>query len=238
MNGKRTFDVVVSSAGLIVLAPALAVVAAAVKLDSRGPVLFVQQRVGRAGRPFGMLKFRTMVVAAGRTGVNVSPTGDPRITRVGTLLRRCFLDEAPQLLNVLRGDMSLVGPRPETPDYAALLSTDERRILSVRPGMAGPSTLAYSAAEPAMLAEHDDPDRFYRDHLLHVRVRADLEYLDRAGLAEDIRILARTAAVVLSGAGITLRRRPGARPPWRRACDAGRRAARSWAPSRATRARD
>jgi lipopolysaccharide/colanic/teichoic acid biosynthesis glycosyltransferase len=208
MHGKRAFDVVVSSVALVVLAPALAIVAAAIKLESRGPVLFVQQRVGRGGRPFRMLKFRTMVLGADRAGTNVSAAGDRRITRVGALLRRSFLDEAPQLVNVLRGDMSLVGPRPETPGYADLLTADERRILSLQPGMAGPSTLAYSAAEPAILAAHHDPERYYRDHLLHARVRADLEYLDRASLAEDVRILAKTAAVVLAGAGIRVPRRP------------------------------
>jgi lipopolysaccharide/colanic/teichoic acid biosynthesis glycosyltransferase len=237
MDAKRAFDVVVSCTGLVALSPALAAVAIAVKLDSRGPVLFVQRRVGRGGRPFGMLKFRTMVVGADRAGSNVSPTEDPRVTRVGAILRRSFLDEAPQLVNVLRGDMSLVGPRPETPDYAALLSPDERRILTIRPGMAGPSTLAYSSAEPALLAEHDDPDRFYRDHLLHARARADLAYLDRTGLAEDVRILAGTARLVLSGLCLRLRRRSGVRRPWRRACAADLRPARSEAPSRAGRAR-
>ena len=210
---KRTFDIVVAGTILVVLSPVLAAVAAAVKLESRGPVLFVQQRIGRGGRPFGILKFRTMVVGAERLGPNVSATEDARITRVGRLLRRCFLDEAPQLVNVLRGEMSLVGPRPETPEYAALLSPDERRILSVRPGMAGPSTLAYSAREAALLAEQEDPDRFYRDHLLHARIRADLEYLDRAGVREDVRVLAKTSALVASGLGFRSPRPPATGRP-------------------------
>ena len=188
---KRAFDVVVSAAALVVLAPVLAIVAIAVKLDSRGPVFFVQQRIGRGGVPFGIVKFRTM--AAGADGPNVSASGDDRITRVGRLLRGCFVDEAPQLLNVLQGDMSLVGPRPETPEYAALLTADEQRILSVRPGMTGPSTLAYSATEAALLADQAQPDRFYRDHLLHARIRADLDYLERTGLREDVRVLAKTS---------------------------------------------
>jgi lipopolysaccharide/colanic/teichoic acid biosynthesis glycosyltransferase len=214
MDAKRTFDVVVSSSGLALLSPALGLIALAIKLDSRGPVLFGQERVGRGGRPFRVLKFRTMV--SGAHGPNVSATADARITRVGAVLRRCFVDETPQLLNVLRGDMSLVGPRPETPEYAALLSAEERRILSVRPGMTGPSTIAFSAAEPAILAEQDDPDRYYREHLVHARARADLAYLDRAGLGEDLRILAETAALVLAGAGVRLSRPRGARRPWRR----------------------
>jgi lipopolysaccharide/colanic/teichoic acid biosynthesis glycosyltransferase len=232
---KRAFDVIVSATALAVLAPVLAIVALAVKLDSRGPVLFVQQRIGRGGKPFGILKFRTMVI--GSEGPNVSTTEDDRITRVGRLLRRCFVDEAPQLLNVLRGDMSLVGPRPETPEYAALLSVDERRILSVRPGMAGASTVAYSAGEAALLAQHEDPDRFYREHLLHARIRADLDYLERAGLREDIRVLARTSALVASGLGLRWSRPPAPRRPWRRGCGEGRREAPPGAPSRAGRAR-
>lgn len=197
---KRAFDVVVAATALLVLSPVLALVALAVKLDSRGPVLFRQERAGRDGRPFRIVKFRTMVADAARLGPNVSADGDARITRVGRFLRRSFLDEAPQLVNVLRGDMSLVGPRPETPEYTALLSADERRVLSVRPGMAGPSTLAYSAAEADLLARHGDPDAYYRDHFLHVRVAADLGYVDRPTLARDIGILAGTARLVLAGA--------------------------------------
>jgi lipopolysaccharide/colanic/teichoic acid biosynthesis glycosyltransferase len=196
---KRAFDVAVAGGGLVVLAPVFVVVALAIKLDGRGPVLFRQERVGRGGRPFRIIKFRTMTVDAGTSVAAVCVAGDQRVTRVGSLLRRCFLDEAPQLLNVLKGEMSLVGPRPETPEYAALLTPGERAVLTVRPGMAGPSTLAYSAAEADLLASHDDPDRFYRDHLLHERIAADLRYLAERGLAEDLRILARTARMIVSG---------------------------------------
>jgi lipopolysaccharide/colanic/teichoic acid biosynthesis glycosyltransferase len=196
---KRAFDIVVALVALIALAPVLALVALAVKLDSPGPVLFRQERVGRGGRAFLILKFRTMVRGAERLGPNVSATADARITSVGRMLRRCFLDEAPQFLNVLRGDMSIVGPRPETPEYVALMSEDERRILRLRPGMTGPSTLAYSAGEAAALALADDPDRLYREQVLHERIAADLTYLDRASLAADVRILAGTARLVLAG---------------------------------------
>jgi lipopolysaccharide/colanic/teichoic acid biosynthesis glycosyltransferase len=199
MATKRAFDVLISAAALVVLAPLLAAVAAAIKLGSRGPVLFRQVRIGRDGEPFTMLKFRTMVAGADRLGPNVSATRDARVTRVGAVLRRSFVDEVPQLVNVLRGEMSLVGPRPETPEYVALLSDDERRILTVRPGMAGPSTLAYSVGEAAMLEDVEDPDRHYRDHLLHLRVRADLDYLGRTGIRQDVRILANTQRAVLSG---------------------------------------
>jgi lipopolysaccharide/colanic/teichoic acid biosynthesis glycosyltransferase len=196
---KRAFDLMASSIGLLVLAPVFAIVAVAIKLDSPGPVFFRQVRVGRAGERFRIVKFRTMVADAERWGANVSATRDPRITRTGAFLRGSFLDEAPQLLNVLKGDMSLVGPRPETPEYAALLSREESRVFSVRPGMAGPSTLAYSRDEAAILAGQEDPDRYYREHLLRERVRADLEYLHGPSLAKDARILGRTALMVLAG---------------------------------------
>jgi lipopolysaccharide/colanic/teichoic acid biosynthesis glycosyltransferase len=204
---KRAFDLAVSALGLLALAPVFALVAVAIKLGSRGPVFFRQERVGRGGRLFCILKFRTMVSGAERRGPNVSGVDDLRVTRVGAFLRRSFLDEAPQLFNVLSGDMSLVGPRPETPEYALLMSAAERRILSVRPGMAGPSTLAYSVEESAILSQHGDPDRYYRDHLLHQRVAADLEYLRTASLREDIRILLKTGAIVIDGLGFTPRRR-------------------------------
>lgn len=206
---KRAFDFAISALGLVALAPVFAIVAIAIKLTSRGPVFFRQERVGRGGEPFSILKFRTMVHDPGGCGPNVSGVYDRRITRVGALLRRCFVDETPQLLNVLAGEMSLVGPRPETPEYAALLSADERRVLSVRPGMAGPSTLAYSADEAAILAEQRDPDGFYRDHLLHQRVAADLEYLEHGGVQQDIRILLETGALVLTGLGIIRHDRRG-----------------------------
>jgi lipopolysaccharide/colanic/teichoic acid biosynthesis glycosyltransferase len=196
--GKRTFDVAISAAVLLVLAPLLLLTALAVKLDSRGPVLFSQERVGRGGRRFRILKFRTMVTDAERLGPNVSATADRRITRVGRLLRCCFVDEAPQLLNVLKGDMSLVGPRPETPEYVALLSPSQRGILAVRPGMTGFSTLAYSAQEAAIRAGQDDPDRYYREQLLHDRIAADLRYVQQASLACDVAILARTGMLVIA----------------------------------------
>jgi lipopolysaccharide/colanic/teichoic acid biosynthesis glycosyltransferase len=201
MTRKRVLDAVVASGALAALAPVLGVVAAAVKLESRGPVFFRQQRVGRHGRPFRIIKFRTMVADAERLGPNVSADGDPRFTRVGVFLRRCFLDEAPQLVNVLKGDMSLVGPRPETPEYVALMTGEERRILSVRPGMTGPSALAYSAGEAELLAGCEDPDRYYRDHLLHARAGADLRYLGTDSIVHDVHILVRTAALVLARLG-------------------------------------
>lgn len=195
---KRAFDIVAALAGLVALAPILALAALAVKLDSPGPVLFTQERVGRGGRPFRILKLRTMVAGGERRGPNVSATADARVTRVGGFLRQCFLDEAPQLINVLRGDMSLVGPRPETPEYVALLTPEERRVLRVRPGMTGRSALAYSAREAEILAACEDPDRYYRDRLLHERVAADLLHVEQPSLLADMRILVATGRLAAS----------------------------------------
>jgi lipopolysaccharide/colanic/teichoic acid biosynthesis glycosyltransferase len=186
--GKRAFDLAVSAVALVLLLPVLLVIALAVRLDSPGPVLYRQQRVTRGGRLFRLLKFRTMVVDADRLAPNVSASGDPRVTMVGRFLRRTYLDELPQLFNVLRGDMSLVGPRPETPEFVALFTPEERQVLTVRPGLAGPSTLAFMD-EAELLAAADDPVAYYTTTVLHDRVRADLTYLDRCSLGYDIRLL-------------------------------------------------
>jgi lipopolysaccharide/colanic/teichoic acid biosynthesis glycosyltransferase len=197
---KRLLDVLLSLFGLAALTPVFLLVALAIKLDSPGPVFFRQLRVGRGGLPFRIFKFRTMVRDAEKLGVNVSAHDDPRVTRVGRWLRKSFLDEAPQLLNVLLGHMSLVGPRPETPEHAARFTPHERRMLELRPGMAGPSTLEFSRTEAKLLGRQHDPERYYTERLLHERAQADLSYLERSSLLGDLRILARTAAFVVAGA--------------------------------------
>jgi lipopolysaccharide/colanic/teichoic acid biosynthesis glycosyltransferase len=193
---KRAFDVAVALVSLLLLLPVLAAIALAVQLDTPGPVLFRQWRVCRRGDLFQLLKFRTMVVDADRLAPNVSASSDPRVTRVGRFLRRSYLDELPQLFNVLRGDMSLVGPRPETPEFVELYTPEERRVLSVRPGLVGPSTLAFMD-EAELLAQASDPVAFYQTTLLHERVRADLGYLARRSLGYDIRLLATQALAIL-----------------------------------------
>jgi lipopolysaccharide/colanic/teichoic acid biosynthesis glycosyltransferase len=138
-----------------------------------------------------------MVDRAEQQAANVSPRDDPRVTRVGRVLRDWYLDELPQLVNVLRGDMSLVGPRPETPEYVALWSPEERRVLEVRPGLAGPSTLAFMH-EADLLAHTDDPAAHYETAVLHERVRMDLAYLEKRSLGYDIRLLCRQALAIVS----------------------------------------
>jgi lipopolysaccharide/colanic/teichoic acid biosynthesis glycosyltransferase len=194
--GKRVFDIAVSLSALILLVPVLVVIALLVKLSSPGPVFYRQQRVSRGGRLFQLFKFRTMVLGADRLAPNVSATGDPRVTRLGSFLRRSYLDELPQLLNVLRGDMSLVGPRPETPQFVALYTPEERQVLTVRPGLAGPSTLAFMD-EADLLAGAPDPVSFYVTTVLHDRVRADLIYLQRRSIGYDIQLLATQVVAIV-----------------------------------------
>jgi lipopolysaccharide/colanic/teichoic acid biosynthesis glycosyltransferase len=193
---KRAFDLCASALALAVLLPLFIVVAVAVKVDSKGPVFYRQTRVGRGGLPFSIWKFRTMTRDADRIAANVSPVDDPRITRVGRVLRAWFIDELPQLINVLRGDMSLVGPRPETPEYVALYSADERRVLALKPGMAGPSTLAFMD-EAELLSDTEDPESLYVHRILHERVHIDLQYVEDRSLRYDVQLLARQAMAIV-----------------------------------------
>jgi lipopolysaccharide/colanic/teichoic acid biosynthesis glycosyltransferase/VanZ family protein len=199
---KAVFDRCVSAVALVLLAPLLLIVAVVVRLDSPGPVLYRQRRVGRHGRPFMLLKFRSMVRDADRQAANVSPAGDPRVTRVGSVLRQWYVDELPQLVNVIKGDMSLVGPRPETPEFVERYTPDERRVLAVKPGVAGPSTLAFMD-EATELAAAANPEAHYVTTMMHERVRLDLGYLERASLRYDIALLVQQ---VLAITGDRLRR--------------------------------
>jgi lipopolysaccharide/colanic/teichoic acid biosynthesis glycosyltransferase len=191
----QVFDRLVALASLVLLSPVMALIALAVRLSSPGPVLFRQVRVGLQGKPFEILKFRTMVDGADRLAENVSPEGDPRITSVGRFLRAWYLDELPQFVNVVKGDMSLVGPRPETPEYVALYTPAERRVLEVRPGLAGPSTLAHMD-EAERLASVDDPAEHYRNVLLHERVQMDIGYLEKKSLVYDVGLLLRQVVAI------------------------------------------
>jgi len=191
-GARRALDVVVSLAGLFVLSPLLALIALLVKATSAGPVLFVQERVGRGLVPFRLFKFRTMVADAPARGPAITVGSDARVTRVGGFLRRTKLDELPQLVNVLRGDMSLVGPRPEVPKYVALYGEAERRIFTVRPGITDPSSLLYRD-ESAVLATYPDPERVYREVVLPYKIAVSLAYADSRTVLSDVGLLVRTA---------------------------------------------
>jgi lipopolysaccharide/colanic/teichoic acid biosynthesis glycosyltransferase len=188
---KRTFDVLGSLVGLALLAPFGLLVALAIKLDSRGPVFFRQVRMGRDFRPFRIFKFRTMVADAPARGGQLTAGADPRITRVGAVLRKTKIDELPQLINVLMGDMSLVGPRPEVPKYVELFAADYRDILSVRPGITDPASLKYRD-ESAILAAAADPEAAYIEQILPEKIALAREYIGRSSLAYDLEIILRT----------------------------------------------
>ena len=187
--GKRAFDLLVSALALLVLAPLLLAIALAIRLDSRGPALFRQQRVGRHGVPFRIHKFRTMGVDAAERGPALTVGADPRITRVGRLLRTRRLDELPQLIDVLKGDMSLVGPRPELARYVERYPEALRaRVLAVRPGLTDPASIAF-LDEAEHLARAADPEREYVEVLLPAKLQAAADYAERASLGSDLRIL-------------------------------------------------
>ena len=195
---KRLFDVLLSALGLVLLAPLLLIVALAVRLDSPGPVLFRQERVGRFGRVFRIHKFRTMRVDAPTTGPTLTIGDDARITRVGRALRHHRLDELPQLIDVLTGRMSLVGPRPEVPRYVALYPEPLRsQVLALRPGITDPAALEF-IDEAAQLAAAADPEREYIEVILPRKLATQADYAAHASLARDLAIIARTLRLLLS----------------------------------------
>lgn len=189
------FDFGVSGVGLVLTSPLLAVLALVVRVDSAGPAIFRQERVGLDGRPFRIHKFRSMTVM--HDGGLVSASGDARVTRVGHFLRRSKLDELPQLIDVFTGRMSLVGPRPEVPRYVALWPAGARRqILSVRPGMTDPASIALRN-EADELAAVSDQEQHYVDVLLPRKTAMYLDYVNTRGFTSDLKILARTLIAVL-----------------------------------------
>lgn len=191
---KRYFDVSVSFLILLLIAPILLILAVIVKLSSPGPIIFRQQRVGRQGKPFWLFKFRTMWM--NNSGPAVTSGNDSRITPIGRFLRKWKLDELPQFFNVLRGDMSLVGPRPEVEKYIAYYSEEQRRILQVRPGITGVSQLQFRHEE-LLLAGQQDVEGFYIREVLPAKLDLDLQYIRRQSLQYDLSLLFHTAFSVM-----------------------------------------
>ena len=188
---KRAFDLLVSSLGLVAIIPVFFAAALAIKLDSAGPVFFLQQRVGRNFKPFWIFKFRTMTADAAARGGQLTAGADPRITRVGRWLRQTKIDELPQLINVLRGDMSLVGPRPEVPRYVEMYREEYREVLSVRPGLTDPASVKYRD-EARILAASSDSEQEYIRRILPDKIALARDYVARATFSSDLVILIRT----------------------------------------------
>ncbi len=188
---KRLFDIFWSSVGLLVLWPLFVAIALAIKLEDGGPVIFRQERIGYRGRPFTIWKFRTMVVDAERLGRRLTVGRDPRITRVGHWLRKAKLDELPQLVNVLVGQMSFVGPRPEVPQYVALYTPAQRQVLDLVPGITDEASIAYRN-ESDMLAASVDPEETYIMDIMPAKIEANLAYAKRASVWRDIGVIFRT----------------------------------------------
>jgi len=193
---KRLFDIVCAGIGLLLLSPLLLVVAAWIKLDSRGPVMFRQERVGRFGRTFRIHKFRTMRVDAPALGPQITVGDDARITRSGRWLRASKVDELPQLWDVLRGAMSLVGPRPEVPRYVAMYPAGLRElVLSVRPGITDPASLSFRN-ESELLAKAADPEREYVEVVMPMKLGLAADYVRNASLLGDIRLILATLGAI------------------------------------------
>ena len=188
---KRCFDFVVAFCGLIFLAPLLGLVALLVKFESKGPVFFRQERIGKGFKPFKIYKIRTMVENASQHGELTTSDRDPRITRIGWLLRRTKIDELPQLINVLKGDMSIVGPRPEVRRYVELFRQDYEEILTMRPGITDLASLKYQD-EAALLGCSGDPEAEYRSKILPDKIALAKEYVRRSSFLFDLTLTLKT----------------------------------------------
>jgi lipopolysaccharide/colanic/teichoic acid biosynthesis glycosyltransferase len=192
---KRLFDLCFAGWGLVILGPVLLVLAILVKLADRGPVLFRQQRVGQGERLFWILKFRSMVVDAERLGLSVTKDGDARITRIGRFLRKTKLDELPQLWNVLCGEMSFVGPRPEVPRYVTKYSEAQKRVLALKPGITDLATLEFRNEEE-LLRMAPDTEQFYLAYCVPRKIELNLTYAESASRWQDTKIILRTLGLI------------------------------------------
>ena len=194
---KRVFDFLCSALGVVLLSPCFFIIAIWIKVDSAGPIFFVQKRVGRNGKPFGVYKFRTMIVDAESKGLKITVGKDPRITSSGHFLRRTKLDELAQLFNVLGGSMSLVGPRPEVQEYIDAYPEDIKKIvLSVKPGITDYASIEFKD-ENALLENSIDPSKTYIEEILPVKQQCYLKYIEDQSFFEDIKIIFKTIFVIL-----------------------------------------
>lgn len=193
---KRLFDIIASGLGLLILSPLFLVVAVWVKLDSPGPVFYKQIRVGRNNKDFFLYKFRSMRVGSDKKGLITVGGHDPRVTRSGYYIRKYKLDEFPQLINVFKGDMSLVGPRPEVRKYVDLYTPEQMRVLDVRPGITDLASIRYRN-ENELLEQASDPEQYYRDVVMQDKLRINLEYVRNHSFLGDIRLIFNTFIAIV-----------------------------------------
>lgn len=190
-SGKRAFDIVASLIGLLLLSPLLIIIALWVKLSSKGPVFFTQKRVGRDFKEFNLYKFRSMVVGADSQGPGVTSSDDNRITKVGRFIRKTKIDELPQLLNVLKGDMSLVGPRPELKKFVDAYTEEYKKVLSVKPGITDNAAIEFRNEEEIM-SQYQDKERAYIDIILPQKIKLYYDYIDNISFLNDMKLLLNT----------------------------------------------
>ena len=201
---KRCFDIIVALIGLVLLTPVFLIVALAIKLDSPGPVFYTGKRIGKDGVPFGIIKFRTMVDHADRIGAALTQGQDRRVTPVGRVLRKWKLDELPQLLNVLRGEMSLVGPRPEAPCYVGHYTPEQRRVLQAKPGITGLTQVRFRHEESLLQRCRNVEEEYIREIMPH-KLALDLQYVESQTLLLDLKLIARTLMCLFETDGMAER---------------------------------
>lgn len=189
---KRLFDFIAALAGIIILSPLINLISLTVIISMGWPVFYSQRRIGKDGIPFRIIKFRTMIRNADQKGLLITAENDPRVTKLGNMLRNYKLDELPQLWNVLAGNMSLVGPRPEVPRYVEMYDERQRTVLSVRPGLTDPATIAYRNEEE-ILAGYKDFETGYIDKIMPDKLDINLAYLEKSSFGADLGVLFKTA---------------------------------------------
>ena len=197
MGFKRIFDIGASFLGLVILSPILLLIAIFIKIDSKGPIFFKQQRVGKNKKVFEIYKFRTMVTDAEKIGKQITVGNDSRITNVGKFIRKCKLDELPQLLNVLRGEMSLVGPRPEVPRYVELYDEYQEQILLVKPGITDYASIEFRN-ENDILGKSISPEETYIKDIMPNKIELNVKYIKNISLIEDFKLILKTIKVIIT----------------------------------------
>ena len=193
--GKRVFDIIATLIGGILLLPLIVPIAIWIKLSSKGPLFYVQKRVGKDFKEFDLYKFRSMIVDADKVGPSVTSGDDPRITKVGKIIRRTKIDELPQLLNVLKGDMSLVGPRPEVMKFVEQKKAEYKKVLSVKPGITDNAAIEFRDEETIM-QQYDDKEKAYIDIVLPQKIELYYKYIDNMTFTNDIKLILQTLKVI------------------------------------------